>query len=118
MVFSAAQVADAGIQGDTVEPGAEATSVFECGVAFPQVIHRFLIEIGNIFLVLCIHQAHFVDDVLVLQQQFGEFFFLVSIRHILVFCFVSRARLRLSYREGVIFLFRNNFPHIWEISAV
>lgn len=81
VVLPAAQVGDAGVQCDAIDPGAEAASAFECSVALPQVVHRFLIEVGKVFLVLRIQQAHLVDDGLVLQQQVGEFFFFVRIRH-------------------------------------
>ena len=87
VALPAAQVGDAGVQRDAIDPGAEAASVFKCPVAFPQVVHRLLIEVGEVFLVLRIQQAHLVDDGLVLQQQVGEFFFLVFVCHFSGFLF-------------------------------
>lgn len=87
MALPAAQVGDAGVQRDAIDSGAEAASVFKCLVAFPQVVHRLLIEVGEVFLVLRIEQAHLVDDGLVLQQQVGEFFFLVFVCHFSGFLF-------------------------------
>ena len=97
VALPAAQVGDAGVQRDAIDPGAEAAPVFKCPVALPQVVHRLLVEVGQVFLVLRIEQAHLVDDGLVLQQQVGEFFFLDGICHFRTFCFVSRLRRADSY---------------------
>ena len=89
--FSLSDICDANVQGNPVDPCTEAAPIFEACITFPQVIDRFLIEVGYVFFLICIHQANLINDVLVLHQEVCKFFFLI---HLFCLCFYSISRER------------------------
>lgn len=86
------QLRDASVEGNLVNPGRGFAAVPEVGESLPEVEHDFLVVVVEALPLMAVHQAHFIDGVLVLLEQEQELLFhIVGCFH--WFCFALFAPL-------------------------